>query len=478
MKLPRGFKLYKPVIAPFQQETINYGILNPNAALLLHMGLGKTYCALQIARYRIQFCNAKKILILSPATLLYNWQSEVEKFTEYESIILYGDKRYRKSIIKEFINNDNYYFGIINYEALPKKYFARNLLYNYDLVIADESAKFIKTAGTKRTKVATDIADMSRYKLILTGTPISNKPIDIWAQYRFLDGGELFGINFYRWRNHYFFQVGYKFKHYIFRKCLSKELNKKIYNKSIRFGKEYREGKLPKELFNPIILKPDIDFYNTYEDVRDQIMTEIKLEGGIANIQIKNVLTKLIKLQQITSGFLKIGKEEHTLEHTPKLDALEEYIDTALTAGDSVIIWCWFKYSIQMINNMLKKKKIKFISMSGDDSSLEKTGKWKKFQKSKTINVFVGQIVSGGIGINLFKTCIDPSKSQHMVFYENTHTLQDRLQALGRIDRVGVVTDMIYYKDLIIKDTIDEQILNSINKNKDLADLIIKGGVI
>ena len=473
MKLPRGFSLHSPVVADFQQDTINYGILNNNAALLLHMGLGKTYCALQIARFRIQFCNAKKILVLAPASLLYNWQEEVNKFTEYNSIILYGDKNYRKSSIKEFIEED-YYFGIINYEALTKKYFSRNLLYSYDIVIADESAKYLKTFNTKRTEVATDIADISKYKLILTGTPISNKPIDIWSQYRFLDGGRTFGNNFYKWRHHYFYQSGGRFKYYTFKKKLSTELSHKIYGTSIRFGKEHRKGKLPKELFSPIILKPGNKFYNAYDDVRDKILTEIKLEGGIANIKIDNVLTKLIRLQQITSGFIKIDGVEHRLEYTPKLDALEEYIDTALSVGDSVIIWCWFKYSIQIISDLLKEKSIKYLTMSGSDSSIEKTKKWKRFQKSKTINAFVGQIVSGGIGINLNKLNIKTTESQHMVFYENTQTLADREQALGRVDRVGVITDTIYYKDILIKDTIDEKIMRSITANKDLADLIIK----
>lgn len=475
MKLPRGFSLYKPPVADFQQDTINYGILNQDAALLLHMGLGKTYCALQIARFRIQFCNAKKILILAPATLLYNWKEEIDKFTEYNSIILYGDRQNRKSIIKEFIGGD-YYFGIINYEALTKKYFSRNLLYNYDVVIADESAKFLKTYNTKRTEIAIDIADMSRYKMILTGTPISNKPMDIWSQYRFLDGGKTFGYSFFKWRYHFFYQTGGRFKYYIFKKKLHKELNRKIYNTSIRFGKEYRKGKLPKEFFSPIILKPSAEFYNTYNDVRDEILTEIKLEGGIANIKIESVLTKLIRLQQITSGFIKVDGVEHKMKYTPKLDALEEYVDESIASNEAIIIWCWFKFSIKMISEVMKKKKIKFISMSGGNSNKEKTESWKKFQKSKTINVFIGQIVAGGIGINLYKTNYDSNKAQHMIFYENTQTLQDRLQALGRIDRVGVIANTIYYKDLIVKDSVDEKIIASINKNKDLADLIVEGG--
>jgi len=125
-----------------------------------------------------------------------------------------------------------------------------------------------------------------------------------------------------------------------------------------------------------------------------------------------------------------------------------------------------------MISDLLKSKKIKHLTMSGDDNSLEKTKKWKEFQKSKTVNVFVGQIVSGGIGINLYKTVSD--KIQHMVFYECTQIFTEKEQALGRIDRVGVLANEIYYKDLIIKNTIDQKIFESNSKNKNLADIIIK----
>ena len=473
MKLPKGFTLLNPTIAPFQQETINYGIMNPYAALLLHMGLGKTYCSLEVARYRIQFCGAEKILILTLASLLYNWKEEIDKFTEYKGIILHGDKRYRKDVIDEFLKGD-YHFGIINYEALTKKYFSRKLLYPFDLVIADESAKYLKSIKALRTNVAINIADESRYKMILTGTPISNKPMDIFTQYRFLNGGRTFGDNFYKWRNHYFYQSGGRYKQYTFKKKLADELHRKIYSTSIRFGKEFRTGKLPEEFFNPIILKPGQDFYDRYYDVRDSIKTEIETEGGIENIQIKHVLTKMIRLQQITSGFIKIEGVEHKLKYTPKLDALEEHIDIALDAEESIIIWCWFRYSIQMISDLMKKKKIKCLTMNGSDSSIDKTKKWKKFQKSKSINVFIGQTVSGGVGINLFKFRQKADKAQHMLFYENTQILDHRLQALGRVDRIGVISDTIYYKDLLIKGTIDERIIKSIKENKDLADLILE----
>jgi len=288
-------------VAPYQQDTINYGIINPYPALLLHMGLGKTYCSLEIARFRIQFCDVKKVLILAPATLLYNWQEETETFTEYKSIVLHGEKSYRKGVIEEFLNED-YTFGIINYEALTKKYFARNLLYNYGLVIADESAKYLKSFDTKRTEVATDIADMSRYKIILTGTPITNKPNDIFSQYRFLNGGRTFGTNFYSWRSHYFYKITGRnkkrfYNKFVFKNKLAGELSKKIYTTSIRFGKECRKGKLPKEFFKPIILRPDKEFYDNYNDVRDNILAEIKTEGGLAKLKSKNVLTKLIRLQ-------------------------------------------------------------------------------------------------------------------------------------------------------------------------------------
>jgi SNF2 family DNA or RNA helicase len=216
-----------------------------------------------------------------------------------------------------------------------------------------------------------------------------------------------------------------------------------------------------------------------YNDVQTQILSEIRTEEGITNITITNILTKLLRLQQITGGYVSKGKGyEKKLLETPKLDAIVEQVEQVLEAKESIIIWCRFTKSIDMIANALNKLDIKYVIMDGRTKDKYET--WKGFQKSKLINVFIGQVESGGLGIELYK--IDENgkaidhKYQTMVHYENTWVLDDRIQAQGRIHRATSVAKCRYI-DLVVENTIDEKILNTLQNNKKVADAIMQQGI-
>jgi len=139
-------------------------------------------------------------------------------------------------------------------------------------------------------------------------------------------------------------------------------------------------------------------------------------------------------------------------------------------------VWCRFRHTINMISKFLETKKIKHTVMTGDDSPKEKAKKWKGFQTSKTINIFIGQIVAGGIGIELFKIN-STAKYQHALFVENVFGLDSRLQAVGRTDQRIGQKSACRVVDFLIKETIDEKIYNSIIKDEEVADSIMKKGV-
>ena len=150
MKFPIGYKPYVPVKGDYQKESIIFGIENPETGLLLPLGAGKTYVSIQISRYRIQKENVKKILIVVPTTLLYNWKEAINKFSEYQSLILHGSREIRVALINAFKNN-KVHFGIINYEALMP-FFTELSKIPLDSIVADESARYISNNGANRTK--------------------------------------------------------------------------------------------------------------------------------------------------------------------------------------------------------------------------------------------------------------------------------------------------------------------------------------
>ncbi|MHA2344963.1 MAG: helicase-related protein [Candidatus Hodarchaeales archaeon] len=151
---------------------------------------------------------------------------------------------------------------------------------------------------------------------------------------------------------------------------------------------------------------------------------------------------------------------------TPKLDALIEQVELVMDAEESCVVWCRFHKTMDMIEEALKKKKIRCVTMSGKDSGKQKYAKWTGFQKDKNLNVFIGQVEAGGIGIELFKEDSIAEKHQHMFFYENTWSLDVRDQAEGRIHRIGQNSTCVYV-DVIMNGT----------ENQEIADYILDHGV-
>jgi SNF2 family DNA or RNA helicase len=477
IKPPKNFNFIGNEPYPYQLESFVYAIQKDGCGLLLDMGLGKTYIAINVARYRIQRNSISKILIICPPSIMINWQCQISKYSEYKSVVISGTRDQKLYLI----NKNPHPFFIINYESLIPitRYGITNMdvfntliKLNPDMIIFDESAKYTKSISALRTQCAIELADIAKYKMILTGTLITNQPLDTWSQLRLVDNGSILGTNFYRFRNKFFARVKHpKYTKYFLRKEYIDILHDRIYESCIRFKKEDVLEYLPDKIFIKIPLIPDKEFYDLYNTVREQILLEIQTTKGNVFLNLKNILNKLLKLQQITSGFIKHESLEERLPFTPKLDALLEQIEMIVEAEESCIVWCRFLFSIRMIEEELIKRKIKCITMSGEDK--DKYSKWKGFQKSKTTKIFIAQIESGGIGTELFKLDSTENQIQHTVFYENPWGLDVREQAIDRTHRIGQKS-ICRYVDIIIQDTIDEKILMSIEEHKTLADKIME----
>jgi len=407
--------------------------------------------------------------VVCPTTVILNWKIQIKRFSGYDALDLHAAREERLRRLSLI----DYNFYIINYEALPL-FIMELFKLKFDMIIFDESARYIRNIRAKRTKSAILLSDKAKYKLILTGTPIANRPLDIWSQFRVLDGGETFGSNFYSYRSKYFYKINIgRWPKWIVKKQSIPLLQSSIYENCIRFTRDVLDN-APERVYDTLIV-PINNIEKDYNDVKVKVMSEIETMKGTVNLQINNILTKLLRLQQVTSGFIKNESGvEVMLTHTPKLDALIEEVESIVDSGESVVVWCRFLFSIKMIANKLKEKKIKSITMQGSDK--DKYAKWKGFQKSRDIDVFIGQVSAGSVGIELFKLEEENAEFQHMIFYEYTWTLDDIEQAKGRIDRIGQKSKCRYLT-LYVEKTIDETMLEVIRDRKKIVDLIIERGV-
>ena len=182
--------------------------LNCGAALLMEMGCGKTVTAIAISQWLYEHRQVKRILIVAPLSILSVWEEELQRFAEfpYTVHLLKGTLPKKKQAIMEARFKSDLQIIIVNYESawrLEKDIMA----FNPNLIIADEGHK-LKEGRTSQSKSMHRLGDKAKFKLLLTGTVITNKEIDVFSQYRFLDK-RIFGTSFVIFRNRYFEMTGY-----------------------------------------------------------------------------------------------------------------------------------------------------------------------------------------------------------------------------------------------------------------------------
>ncbi len=184
--------------------------------------------------------------------------------------------------------------------------------------------------------------------------------------------------------------------------------------------------------------------------------------GAKEAIIASTALVKLLRLQQITGGFANTDQGNLINVGTSKLQALEEIIDNL--EDQKVVVWARFKEEIKRIQCSLLGRKRPFLRLTGDETTKERFESIEKFQKEDKPYVMIGNVASGGVGVDLYS-------SSHCIYFSNTWSLGDRMQSEDRLHRIGQKNPVTYY-DLIAKETIDEYIYNILKNKEKLSDKI------
>ena len=426
-----------------QINMVIQGLLYKQFAFLCEMGTGKTQAIVEIYNILKTHNDVVKCLIVAPKTICENWIEEFEINSNDVPVFLTGTKKQRFNLLK----NNN--LCIINYEGLLVLKEEKELWKSFNVVVLDESSK-IKNHQAKRTKLILKLFDTIPYKYILSGTPITQSPIDIYPQFKFLNSNYLGFKSFYSFRNTYCNMGGYGGYEVISYKNLG-DLNYKISRYSIQLKKEDCVD-LPEKVYQKRYIRMSERLETQYKQMNDELLIEFQDETITANI----VLTKLLRLQEITSGCFIDNKDNN------KIKALEDIIDD--TRFQKKIVWCRFRKSIELIGKMLEEKKIKYVELHGDIVNRQEV--INDFNSKKDIEVFIGQIQTGGMGINLIASSIT-------IYYDNTFSLEDRLQSEARNHRIGQ-ENKVAYIDLIYQKTIDEVIWKAIIKKQDVSKKLIR----
>ena len=451
---------------------------NHGFGLLYEMGCGKTLTAIAITGAAFLKGKVKKLLVVAPASVVPVWSKEFDNFADFPYMVgtMQGTANKKIEIIKRLQLSEQHmskpmlYVAVINYESVwREQIFDTIKKWNPDMIICDESQR-IKSNSAQQSKAMHDLGDIARYKLILSGTPIQNSAMDVWSQYRFLDK-TVFGDNFYSFRARYGVLGGFNGKQVVGVRDVDL-LTEKAHSIAYRVTKDEALD-LPEQTFENREIELTAKERKLYNEIKKECFAEI--DGG--TISAAMITTKLLRLQQITGGFIQLDDDAKPKQiGTGKLKALEDIVDDyVVDGGKKLVIFARFIPEIHAICEMLDKKKIpdgkggtkpmRYSKIWGAVKLEDRGEQVRQFQQEDDVRVFVAQIDTAGLGITL--TAADTA-----VYYSLNYNYAAYEQSLARIHRIGQKNNCTYIH-LVCPKTVDTQILKALHKKEDLAKSIV-----
>ncbi len=400
---------------------------------------------------------------MAPLSILGVWEEEFQKFAAfpYALAVLSGSSAKKLDTLRH-MNGTALQVVVVNYESAWRLEKALTT-WHPDLIIADEGHK-IKTHNIAASKAMHRMGAKASYRLLLTGTVITNKAIDVFSQYKFLNPA-IYGNSFYAFRNRYFDMVGYGNHTPVLKKSMEGELTEKLHSISYRATKaECLDLPETTDVIRQVELEPAA--LRIYRGLVKESYAELAggEQGAPVAVTATNILTRLLRLSQLTGGFL--GNDETAAVEqvsAAKLSALEDILDGAAAEGKKLVIIARFLPEIKAICKLLEKRGLRYSCITGEVKDRDE--QVARFQKEPEVMAFVGQIATAGLGITL-------TAASTMVFYSLDYSMSNFEQTKARIHRVGQRMPCTYLY-LVARGTVDEKVLAALESKADLARTLV-----
>ena len=446
-------------------------------ALFMEMGTGKSKVAIDTmgALYTERKINAA--LIISPKGVYDNWvQGEIPTHLsdEIETNIVrwqpssaqWFQKQMRTLVYEKF---NGLKIFVMNTEALSTPRGAQAAFTfleanDENIVIVDESTS-IKNRSANRTKNIMQLKGLSKYRRILTGSPVTRSPMDLYSQCMFLSVLALNFKSFFAFQNRYALvqkrTMGPRSFNEIVGYRRLDELNQKLESFSNRVLKEDCLD-LPDKMYTKRLVPLSEEQNKSYKEMKRLALTKLH-NGELATTQ--SVLTQIMRLQQICCGHIQ--DDEGNLVSFAN-GRLRELLDICEEVQGKAIIWATFTYDIQQIAKALRDRfgPDSVATYYGETPQEERQEIVQRYQDLEDpLRFFVGQPKTGGYGITL-------TAANTVIYYSNSYDLEIRLQSEDRAHRIGQ-TNKVTYVDIISPDTVDEKILKALKEKINLAQQVL-----
>lgn len=444
---------------PYQKEAFDAVKDLEYAAIFHEQGLGKTKIAIDLLLYWLSSTNIDTVLIVTKKQLVDNWVREFKTHTSMVPAILDTNKT----------NNYHVFCGparvvVTNFELLvsEKERFELYLNTRNVAVIIDESAK-LKNPKAKLTKTFFDLGPLFKKRVIMTGTPVANRPYDIWAQIYFLDQGSSLGADFEEFKKNTDLTNKLSGNDKLqdqFEESVSM-IYKKIQSFCVRETKNSRIIHLPAKVY----ISECVDFLPEQEQLYNSICEELALEvvkdGELVIDDSSAIVKRLLRLVQVTSNPGLI--DDSYRGGSAKENRLNELIEEILAAGEKCIVWSNFIENINAFAN--KYKKYGTAKIHGKMSIEERNRSVERFM-TEECKILFATPASAKEGLTL-------TIANHVIFYDRGFSLDDYLQAQDRIHRISQ-TKTCYIHNIIVNNSIDEWV-NALLQAKQNAAFLAQG---
>ena len=442
-------------------------------AYFMEMGTGKTKVLIDNMSMLYDKGKIDGALIIAPKGVLGTWYNQelpahLPKHIENVSIMWQANinKKQKEKLDRLFETGEALHILVMNVEAFSTDKglnFAGKFLRSHRSLMAIDESTTIKNPKAKRTNNIIDLSASAQYRRIMTGSPVTKNPLDLYSQCEFLDPDHLEFTSYYAFRNRYAemktlhisgrsIQVVSHFKNL-------NELSDRLQTFSYRVLKEDCLD-LPSKIY----MKREIELSKEQKKLYEQMRKEALATLNGKTITTMTALTQLMRLHQITCGHF--SADDGTIQNI-KNNRLSELMDIIEEIEGKAIIWAHYQHDIRTIVNEIEKK-------HGPGSVVHYYGKTLPEQREKAIKnfktndecrFFVGTPQTGGYGLTLVA-------ANTVVYYSNGYDLEKRMQSEDRAHRIGQDKSVTYI-DIIAEETVDNKIVKSLRKKINIASEVM-----
>ena len=442
-------------------------------AYFMEMGTGKTKVLIDNLAMLYDKGKVNGALIIAPKGVIGTWYNQeipthLPNHIEKVSILWQSNinKKQLEKLESLFEVEESLHILIMNVEALSTTKgadFARKFLSCHETLMAIDESTTIKNPRAKRTKNIIKLAEISKYRRIMTGSPVTKNPLDLYSQCEFLNPYLLDFTSYYAFRNRYAqmktihvqgraIQVVDKFQNL-------GELSNQLKGFSYRVLKEDCLD-LPDKIYMKRQINLTPDQRKLYEQMRKEALAT--LNGK--RVTTVNALTQLMRLHQITCGHFTA--DDGTTQKISN-NRIDELMDVLEETEGKAIIWAHYQYDITNIIKEVTKVHGpgSIVDYYGLTPQEERQGNIKKFQQDNKCRFIVGTPQTGGYGITL-------TAANTVIYYSNGYDLEKRLQSEDRAHRIGQKKSVTYV-DILADETVDEKIVKSLRKKINIASEVL-----